>query len=134
MLNNRDKKTIGGKGLTENLTHEQRKELINLMKRMLPPVPSRGLIDVRFAFWFFGNWYIVFIFGKDTRNQFKAIDKGDWDRSLTVVAKIFTYIFMALVLILLTLMLLYFLKSSMGIDLFPDQHLMDVLKSKLLGK
>ncbi len=134
MLNNKDKKTIGGKGLTENLTHEQRKELISLMKRMLPPVPSRGLIDIRFAFWFFSNWYVIFIFGKDTRNQFIAIDKGDLDRSLTAVAKIFTYIFMLLALIVLFLILLYFLKSSLGIDFFPDEHFTDVLKSRLLGK
>lgn len=134
MLDKKDRKNIGGKGITENLTHEQRKELISLMKRMLPPVPSRGIVDIRFAFWFFSTWYIVFIFGKDTRNQFMAIDKGDMDRSLTAIAKIFTYIFMILALVISFLILLYFLKSSLGIDLYPDDHLTDLIKEKIMGK
>lgn len=134
MLDSKDKKTIGGKGITENLTHAQRKELISLMKRMLPPVPSRGLIDIRFAFWFIKNWYVVFIFGRDTRNQFQALDKGDMDRSLTVVAKIFTYVIMFFAMLITFLILLYFLKSSLGIDLFPDEHLGDVIRTRVLGR
>ncbi len=133
MLDKKDRKIVGAKGITENLSHDQRKELISLMKRMLPPVPSRGLIDIRFAFWFFRTWYVVFIFGKDTRNQFKALDKGDMDRSLTMVAKIFTYIFMILFLVISFLVLLYFLKSSIGIDLYPDEHFADIIK-KTLGR
>ena len=125
-----DKKVIGGKAITENLTHEQRKELICLMKRMLPPVPSRGLIDIRFSFWFFSTWYIVFIFGRDIRKQFKALDKGDVDRNLAVVAKIFTYIFLFIFFIIMILFLLYALKSSIGIDLNPDEHLLDMLKDR----
>ncbi|MDD4100251.1 MAG: hypothetical protein PHT47_04100, partial [Candidatus Cloacimonetes bacterium] len=78
--------TIGAKGITESLSHKQRKELMGLMKRMLPPVPSLGIIDIRFSFWFIRNWYIVLIFGKDTRNQFKSQDKGDMDAGLTTVA------------------------------------------------
>ncbi len=134
MLDSKDKKTIGGKGITENLTHAQRKELISLMKRMLPPVPSRGLIDIRFAFWFIKNWYVVFIFGRDTRNQFQALDKGDMDRNLTVVAKIFTYVFLFLAMVITFLILLYFLKSSLGIDLFPDEHLGEVIRTRVLGR
>ncbi len=129
----KDRKTIGSKGITENLSHDQRKELIGLMKRMLPPVPSKGIIDIRFAFWLFQNWYIVIIFGKDTRKQFKALDKGDMDRSLTTIAKIFTYLFMIISLLIVFLVLLYFLKSAIGIDLFPDTHLPDMLR-KLIRK
>jgi len=129
--NKTDRKSIGNKGITESLSHEQRKELIGLMKRMLPPVPSKGIIDIRFAFWFFQNWYIVLIFGKDTRKQFKALDKGDMDRSLTTVAKIFTYLFMLVSLLIVFLILLYFLKSAVGIDLFPDTHFPDMLMSLL---
>lgn len=127
------KKLIDGGAGKESLTHEQRKELMGLMKRMLPPVPSQGIIDIRFSFWFFRYWYIVIIFGKDTRNQFKSLDKGDMSASLTTVAKIFTYIFMLLVVIILVLYALYLVKSFMGIDLFPDKHLQDIIREKLLG-
>ncbi|MFA7542833.1 MAG: hypothetical protein WCY84_00525, partial [Candidatus Cloacimonadaceae bacterium] len=105
------KKLIDGGTGKESLTHEQRKDLMGLMKRMLPPVPSQGIIDIRFSFWFFRHWYIVIIFGKDTRNQFKSLDKGDMSQSLTTVAKIFTYIFMLLVLLILGLYALYLIKS-----------------------
>ncbi|MDD2332331.1 MAG: hypothetical protein PHI68_06750 [Candidatus Cloacimonetes bacterium] len=129
-----DSKVVGSRGITENLSHQQRKELISLMKRMLPPVPSKGLVDIRFAFWFFTNWYVVFIFGRDTRKQFKALDRGDMDRNLAVVAKMFTYIFMILFLIITILVLLYFLKSSMGIDIMPDEHLPEYIREKILGR
>jgi hypothetical protein len=126
-------KTIGGTGLKESLSHEQRKELMSLMKRMLPPVPSLGIIDIRFSFWFFRHWYVVFIFVRDTRNQFKSLDKGDMDAGLTTVAKLVTYIIMLLVAAILLLYALYLIKSLMGIDLFPDTHLIDIIRDKLGG-
>ncbi len=119
---------IGGKGINEKLTHEQRKELMNLMKRMLPPVPSKGIIDIRFSFWFFKRWYIVLIFGKDTRNQFISMDRGDMDKSLTYVAKIITYLILVIVVFLLVAFLLYLLKSYAGINIFPEAHLGDMIR------
>lgn len=131
MRDKENKKTIGGKGIKESLSHEQRKELMSLMKRMLPPVPSLGIIDIRFSFWFFRHWYVVFIFGRDTRNQFKSLDKGDMDTGLTTVAKVITYIIMIIVMLIMLLYLLYLIKSYMGIDLFPDTHLVDILRKRL---
>jgi hypothetical protein len=128
----KNKKTIGIKSIKETLTHSQRKDLMNLMKRMLPPVPSAGIVDIRFSFWFIRNWYIVFIFGKDTRKQFRSTDKGNMDAGLTHVAKGFTYIAMFLILLILILYLLYLLKSFMGIDLFPDAHLIDLIRKHIL--
>jgi len=122
------KRTVGGKGIQETLSHEQRKELMSLMKRMLPPVPSLGIIDIRFSFWFFRHWYVVFIFGRDTRNQFKSLDKGDMDTGLTTIAKFVTYIVMLLVTLILILYLLYLIKSLIGIDLFANVHLRDILR------
>ena len=121
--------TIGAKGITESLSHKQRKELMGLMKRMLPPVPSLGIIDIRFSFWFIRNWYIVLIFGKDTRNQFKSQDKGDMDAGLTTVAKAFTYVFMLLLTIILLLYTLYLIKTFLGIDIFPGAHLRDIIRN-----
>lgn len=119
---------IGSKGITEKLTHEQRKELINLMKRMLPPVPSKGIIDIRFSFWFFKRWYIVMIFGRDTRNQFISMDRGDMDKSLTSVAKLITYLILVIVVFLLVALFLYLLKSYAGINIFPEAHLGDMIR------
>lgn len=126
-------KTIGGKGVQQSLSHEQRKELMSLMKRMLPPVPSLGIIDIRFSFWFFRHWYVVFIFGRDTRKQFRSLDKGDMDTALTTVAKVVTYIILVLIAVILLLYALYLIKSLLGIDLYPDTHLRNIISDKLRG-
>lgn len=128
MSDNKLNREIGSKGITEKLTHEQRKELINLMKRMLPPVPSKGIIDIRFSFWFFKRWYIVMIFGRDTRNQFISMDRGDMDKSLTSVAKLITYLILVIVVFLLVALFLYLLKSYAGINIFPEAHLGDMIR------
>ncbi len=128
MDNNKDRKVIGSTDFKQNLSHAQRKELMGLLKRMLPPVPSRGIIDIRFSFWFIKRWYIVLIFGEDIRNSFKALDKGDVDKGIVVVAKIFTYLFSTILILALIFVLMYLLKSIAGIDLFPDKHLTDIIK------
>ncbi|MFA7056196.1 MAG: hypothetical protein WC155_01370 [Candidatus Cloacimonadales bacterium] len=126
----KDLKQIGSTKFKENLNIEQRNQLKSLLKRMLPPVPSIGIIDIRFSFWFFKQWYVVFIFGRDTREGFKSLDKGDVDRSLSMVAKATTYIIMIMAIIIMLLFLLYALKSVVGIDIFPDKHLSDFLPWK----
>lgn len=126
----KDLKQIGSTKFKENLNIEQRNQLKSLLKRMLPPVPSVGIIDIRFSFWFFKQWYVVFIFGRDTREGFKSLDKGDVDRSLSIVAKATTYIIMIISIIIMLLFLLYALKSVIGIDIFPDKHLSDFLPWK----
>lgn len=120
-------KQIGSDRFRENLNIEQRNQLKAMLKKMLPPVPSVGIIDIRFSFWFFKQWYVVFIFGRDTREGFKSLDKGDVDRSLSIVAKATTYIIMLISILIMLLFLLYALKSVIGIDIFPDKHLIDFL-------
>ncbi len=124
----KDRKIIGSTDFKQNLSHTQRKELMGLLKRMLPPVPSRGIIDIRFSFWFIKRWYIVFIFGEDIRNSFQALDKGDVDKGIVAVAKVFTYLFSTVLILVLIFILMYLLKSIAGIDLFPDKHLTDIIK------
>ncbi len=131
MIETPDQNNISNKKNTENLTFEQRKELMGLMKRMLPPVPSRGIIDIRFSIWFFRYWYLVIIFGKDNRNQFKAMDRGSMDKGLTYIAKAFTYIFILLMMLIVILFMLYLIKSYLGINIYPDKHLIDVINGML---
>ncbi len=123
-------KQIGSDRFRENLNIEQRNQLKSMLKKMLPPVPSVGIIDIRFSFWFFKQWYVVFIFGRDTREGFKSLDKGDVDRSMSIIAKATTYIVMMITILIMLLFLLYALKSVVGIDIFPDKHLVDFLPWK----
>lgn len=109
----------------ESLSHEQRKELISLMKKILPPTPSAALIDLRFSFWFFKKWYCIFMLGRDVRPDFRATTVHDSDRNLVFAAKFFTYILMAVIFVIAVIILLYLLKSILGWDVLPDKHFTD---------
>lgn len=124
---NKDPRVIGTKVFQENLNIEQRNQLTSMLKKMLPPVPSKGIVDIRFSFWFVKQWYVVFIFGKDTREGFKSVDKGDMDRSMSLIAKAVTYIIMFFITLAVFLMFLYTVKSTLGIDIMPDKHLTDFM-------
>lgn len=118
----------GDTGKIDKLSFEQRKELLGLLKRMLPPVPSRGIIDIRFSFWFFRHFYFILIMGKDTRDEFKSLDKGNMDRGITAIAKVFTYLFLLLMMLITLLSMLYLIKSYLGINIFQERHLLDVVR------
>lgn len=118
----------------ENLTFSQRKELLGLMKRMLPPVPSMGIIDIRFSFWFIRKWYVVFIFGKDTRNQFRIHERGIEDKILAILVKLTIYVIMALFFFTILVFLIYLIKSYLGIDIYPNKHFPGFIKDAFRGK
>lgn len=126
----KDPKKIGDDKFNENLNLTQRKQLKALLKKMLPPVPSKGIIDIRFSFWFFRQWYIVFIFGKDTRETFKTLDKGYMDKSMSMIAKAIAYVVMGLLVLIVFLFFLYMVKTVLGIDILPDEHLQNIIFGK----
>jgi hypothetical protein len=111
----------------ENLSHEQRKELVSLMKRILPPTPAEAIIDLRFTFWFIKKWYCILMIGRDRRPEFRAALMSDKDKSMMFVAKFFTYVFLTLIFISLIIILLYMLKSILGWDFLPGKHLIDYI-------
>ncbi|HNX00322.1 MAG TPA: hypothetical protein PLE74_07750 [Candidatus Cloacimonadota bacterium] len=111
----------------ESLSHEQRKELISLMKKILPPTPSAALIDLRFSFWFIKKWYCIFMIGRDIRKDFRATSTNDNDRNLVFAAKFFTYLLMTIIFVIAVIALIYMLKSVLGWDIMPDKHFTDYL-------
>jgi hypothetical protein len=111
----------------ENLSHEQRKELVSLMKKILPPIPHAAMIDLRFSFWFIKKWYCIFMLGRDIRPEFRASSSSDSDKSMVFIAKFFTYLLMTFIFIIMVIILLYLLKSIMGWDLMPGRHLTDFI-------
>jgi hypothetical protein len=111
----------------ENLSHEQRKELVSLMKKILPPTPTAAVIDLRFSFWFIKKWYVILMLGRDIRPEFRASTPTDKDRSMIFVAKFFTYLLMTFIFVLLVIILIYLLKSILGWDLLPGKHMTDYI-------
>lgn len=89
--------------------------------------PKRHAIDLRGVIpLFFWKFYFVFHFGRDTRSTTKDTELGR--RTGAKLLGNILFIIAALSPIVLILMIiLYFLKSAMGINLFPNLSLSDIL-------
>lgn len=85
------------------------------------PVDIRGLIPL-----FFMRYYFVFLMGRDRRAPTREIEAGRRRKTALFGGGLF-FVCAISPLILLALLFLYLLKSSLGIDLFPHQHLWDIL-------
>lgn len=86
------------------------------------PVDLRGVIPL-----FFAKYYFVLLMGRDRRSSSRKEEKRRWEWTSLFLWSIFILLISSPFLILL-LILLYFLKSSLGLDVFPDEHVHDVLK------
>lgn len=84
----------------------------------------RGIIPL-----FFFRLYFVFLMGRDVRQETHNVEMERRNTSLFMASVLFLAVSM-IVLIIFSFGVLYILKSEMGIDLFPDRHLWDVLKGE----
>jgi len=94
---------------------------------------SRHLLDIRFDLpLYFTRYYLVFLFGKDRRHAVLQLNDERRKHSSRLAQLGFIamslWIFISSSLTLLFL-LLYLIKSFMGIDIMPDMHLIDFFKS-----
>lgn len=85
------------------------------------PVDLRGVIPLYFA-----KYYFVFLMGRDRRSISRKQEKRrlEWT-SLLAWTLFITVISLPFIVLLLTL--LYFFKSSLGLDFIPDEHVSDLL-------
>jgi hypothetical protein len=82
-------------------------------------------IDIRIALpLFFVKFYLVFLVGQDRRSDTRAREslRRTAVRGMTFILILYGLVALSIPLIFL---MLYALKSLMGIDIFPDQHLRD---------
>jgi hypothetical protein len=87
------------------------------------PVDVRGIIPL-----FFARYYFVFLMGRDRRAPTRAIE-ADRRRKTALLGGGLFFVCAISPLILFTLLFLYLLKSSLGIDLLPDTHIWDLLRA-----
>jgi hypothetical protein len=109
-----------------SFNHEQRKEIKSLLKRVVQN-PAKKIVDVRFTFWFFQRLYIVLFLGKDIRRNKRPLDTVRINSFLSLILKIGIYAIITLILLILLFFALYFIKSILGINFFPNKHLWDFL-------
>ena len=85
------------------------------------PVDIRGVIPL-----FFARYYYVFLMGRDRR---LATRRKEQIRKSNYLSKVALLILIGMgPFLLLTLFILYMLKSILGINLLHDTHLIDFLK------
>jgi hypothetical protein len=108
-----------------SFTSEQTAAIQTLLKAAIPQ-PAPKLVDLRFSIdLIVSRFYLVLFVGKDRRSQNRAYLPEPMTRFGNLLAAIMLLISLNLLISLFLLMFVYLVKSAMGIDLFPSEHLSD---------
>lgn len=111
-----------------SLTPEQHAAVYSLLERSLPK-PSPKIIDLRFVVdLLISRFYVVILVGKDRRTQQRRHVPAGVSRVGNLVAAIALLLSLNAFVSLGIFLLLYLLKSGVGIDIFPS-HLSDFLST-----
>lgn len=114
-----------------NFTPEQLAALHVALARAQKSARARHLVDLRFGvplYW--ARYYVVLLLGRDQRSKVCEVQVDRRERTTHLlraflVLLLFSLLFLGLAVVVLWL--LYLLKSFLGIDIFPDRHLCDIL-------
>lgn len=99
-----------------------------LLQQALPK-PAPKLVDLRFEIdLLFTCFYFVLFVGKDQRQQRRRYPLSRVERWGNAVVVVIMLLSLNLIISLSILLLVYLVKSFVGIDVFPDQHLGDVIQ------
>ena len=94
------------------------------------PKSSPKLIDLRFVIdLIFTRYFVVLMIGKDRRKQDRQYEVKGFAKFANIIAAILLIIAMSLLISAVTILILYLLKSALGVDLFKG-HVTEVLFKK----
>ena len=114
--------------IAESFTEEQLKAVKHLLKRAITK-PSPKLVDLRFTVdLVFSRFYIVLFVGKDRRTQKRFYFQNKLVRMGNSIAAVILLIGVNLVISASLILVAYLIKSAIGVDIFANQHISDVLK------
>lgn len=90
------------------------------------PKPAPKLVDLRFSVdLVFSRFYLVLFVGKDRRKQSRSYLPEPLVRLGNSIAALVLLIGLNLLISLVIVLLAYLIKSAIGIDFFPSEHLAD---------
>jgi hypothetical protein len=113
----------------EKLDEAEREQLKSVIHTAIPK-SSPKLIDLRFVIdLIFTRYFVVLMIGKDRREQDRRHEVKGFAKFANVVAAILLIIAMSLLISAVTILILYLLKSALGIDFFKG-HITEVLFKK----
>jgi hypothetical protein len=112
--------------ILKKLDTDERENLKSVIHTAIPR-PSPKLIDLRFAIdLIFTRYVVVLMIGKDMRRQQRSRQVSSIAKVANVIAAILLIIAMSLLVSAVTILILYLIKSALGIDLFAG-HITNVL-------
>lgn len=118
--------------IRQSFDHQQSSELSRFLNRVLP-LRGKHLVNLKFSFWLIKNWYFVLQFGVDKRDTKRLKKSGAAQTLLTIILNTIFIIILAVLIFVVVFYLLYLLKSTLGIDIFPNRHLSDILRGKQIS-
>ncbi len=113
----------------EKLNASEREQLKSLIHTAIPR-SSPKLIDLRFVIdLIFKRYFVVLMIGKDQRKQQREYKVNKVTKIANIITAILLIIGMSLLISAVTILILYLIKSALGIDLFKG-HIDKVLFKK----
>jgi hypothetical protein len=112
-------------GLRNDLTTEQAREIKRVIGRAIA-IPSKKIFSTELTFWFFKRFYCVFYLGEDKRRLVKNLATNH-AKMLKLSAHVLSSLIVWIATIFVAGAVIYYAKSTLGIDIFPDQHAQDVI-------
>lgn len=112
--------------ILKKLNTSEREDLKSVIDTAIPR-PSPKLIDLRFAIdLIFTRYFVVLMIGKDRRKQQRSYQVSGIAKVANVITAVLLIIAMSLLISAVTILILYLIKSALGIDLFAG-HITKVL-------
>lgn len=112
--------------ILKKLDTDERENLKSVIHTAIPR-PSPKLIDLRFAIdLIFTRYFVVLMIGKDMRRKQRPHQVSGIAKVANVITAILLIIAMSLLVSAVTILILYLIKSALGIDLFAG-HITNVL-------
>ena len=113
-----------------SLSEEQQKAIWEAL--IASEKSNKHSIDVRGSFsLYLAHYYFVFFAGRDRRKSTHLVELVRNSKGNKQASFLFTgigIIFIGLIVLIVGFMTAYYLKSEMGIDIFPGKHLGDFVK------
>jgi len=108
-----------------------RAAVVDALGKVRDGARARHLLDVRVLLpLFFARYYVVILLGRDQRRHSRAVAATRvtaTTRLLKALVVLGVLALVALGTLVAVFFLLYLLKCALGIDVFPDRHLSDIL-------
>jgi hypothetical protein len=119
--------------ILDKLSAEERENIKSVINTAIPR-PAPKLIDLRFIIdLVFARYFVVLLIGRDIRRQQRQYPVTGITKIANIIVAILLIIAMSLLISSVTILIVYLVKSSLGIDLMPG-HITNVLSNVLFPK